>query len=101
MLRLQTWKAEGNCTVRGSGGALYRAVWRMRRGRDAQTWLRRTSQRKRWLRHHGDEWRLVAAGGNLNAAARVLRLLAGGAQGEAQRRARQERCRPVVCAGCH
>eukprot|EP00974_Lingulodinium_polyedra_P056957 5478878-Lingulodinium_polyedra.AAC.1 len=72
----------------------------MRRGKEAQNWLLRVSRNKRWLRPHGDERRLIPLGGCLNTASRVSRLLAGGAQGRAQRRARRERNRPLCCAGC-
>eukprot|EP00974_Lingulodinium_polyedra_P095872 9293053-Lingulodinium_polyedra.AAC.1 len=33
-------------------------------------------------------------------ASHIFRLLAGGAQGKAQRRSRRERNRPLRCAGC-
>eukprot|EP00974_Lingulodinium_polyedra_P090731 8799918-Lingulodinium_polyedra.AAC.1 len=66
-------------------------TWRMRRGTEARSWLLRASQNRRWLRSHGEEWRLVSVNGNINGAAHVFRLLAGGAQGKAQRRSRRDR----------
>eukprot|EP00974_Lingulodinium_polyedra_P100222 9708619-Lingulodinium_polyedra.AAC.1 len=60
MLRLRAWKAEGKCSVHGLGGMLYRMTWRMRRGTEARKWLLRASQNRRWLRSHGEEWRLVS-----------------------------------------
>eukprot|EP00974_Lingulodinium_polyedra_P026678 2572155-Lingulodinium_polyedra.AAC.1 len=50
----------------------------MRRGHEAQGWLLRTSRNKRWLRPHGDEWRLVPFGGCLNTASHVFRLRKAG-----------------------
>eukprot|EP00975_Prorocentrum_lima_P069629 12927457-Prorocentrum_lima.AAC.1 len=69
----------------------------MRRGLAASGWLQRTSRNKRWLREAGEEWRLVSASSNLNGASHVFRLLAGGAQGKAQRRPRRERTRALRC----
>eukprot|EP00974_Lingulodinium_polyedra_P003775 355333-Lingulodinium_polyedra.AAC.1 len=63
----------------------------MRRGTKTGAWLRRTSEHKRWLRPNGDEWRLAPANGSLNTAYHVFRLLAGGAQGNAQRRKQNDR----------
>eukprot|EP00974_Lingulodinium_polyedra_P003740 352671-Lingulodinium_polyedra.AAC.1 len=72
----------------------------MRRELEAGNWLQRTSRNKRWLREAGEEWRLVPANSSLNGASHVFRLLAGGAQGRAQRRSRRERTRALRCTGC-
>eukprot|EP00974_Lingulodinium_polyedra_P059094 5691295-Lingulodinium_polyedra.AAC.1 len=68
MLRIRDWKAEGRVSTRGIGGALYRTVWRMRKLAKARRWMHQVTGRKRWLRPHGTEWRLVGLGPGLNTA---------------------------------
>eukprot|EP00974_Lingulodinium_polyedra_P068277 6610831-Lingulodinium_polyedra.AAC.1 len=75
-------------------------TWRMRRGTEARNWLLRASQNRRWLRSRGEEWRLVSVNSGINGASHIFRLLAGGAQGKAQRRSRRDRVRALRCSGC-
>ena len=70
----------------------YREAWRVRHEAAAHRWLATTAVRRRWLSAEGHEWRLAACAGSFTGSFHVLRLLAGGVRGAAQRRGRSH-CR--------
>eukprot|EP00974_Lingulodinium_polyedra_P086003 8327651-Lingulodinium_polyedra.AAC.1 len=57
--RIREWKSEGTASVRRTGGAFYRTMWRLRRGPQLESWLASIAKGRRWLTDHGAEWRLL------------------------------------------